>query len=606
MNTAGDEEVVVKALKLSSGEEVLDGLETLTGFVLDNAGAIGLDCQVLRRVLASIVRALNSEHEQVASLVADSDDVHGELYAMKEQSNSIERNLSVVSDEVTEIKIELGKVVARLDSVQKYVSRERDESGMEAQLAKLQADVQSLQESSQDVAERFAVTEKDQREDSKKFSSQIRDCEDVLARHSAVLDEEFGPRLHELDDSMLSLKLDVESCQASLTETNKAKASKSDLADMQKTLKAMVLEVEQDHHTLQEAAANLGKLDTCITMATENKARSEDLWRVFRQETQELREWSSRALGEVREQLQQKLERSVGMAHIEELQQDLRARTSQLAEIAARAEAEVIRKADLGDLQRLQGIVSEFRSRAERQTQRLIVGTKCIACDRDLPMEAVADHAAIDNAKLYQQEELWREVQKVLVEHQTVTPGLGQDILKMIAVKVGSPRRTGTVSGLGPFEVRDDVGGGAAQDSYQLVNPSRGPRPLSRPVEHTDLPPRMQAREAPPLMRVPPRRAPETMRASTAPSAHFGRVFQRRPSTTHNSVRAALGRTAPPTPRSSAVCTTPPLPGLQATPPGFSDGPGGEQDVWDDPASGRLPTLTQPSASGMGGEGTQF
>lgn len=74
------------AVKLkSNGEVLLDGMENLGTFVLDHAGGIALDHQVIRKVITSLVRALNGEHDAVATMQEEMDELHGEVYSLKER-----------------------------------------------------------------------------------------------------------------------------------------------------------------------------------------------------------------------------------------------------------------------------------------------------------------------------------------------------------------------------------------------------------------------------------------------------------------------------------------------------------------------------------------
>merc|ERR1719474_1491607 len=111
------------------------------------------------------------------------------------------------------------------------------------------------------------------------------------------------------------------------------------------------------------------------------------------------------------------MDSSTGVAQIQEIQESLRAKTANLAETAAHIGAAVQRKADLGDVQRLQHVVGGLRVQQGRQTQQLLAGTRRVACDRELPPDqAVGTDAAYDLAKAHQQEELWREVQTALAD----------------------------------------------------------------------------------------------------------------------------------------------------------------------------------------------
>lgn len=534
-----------------TGEVLLDGTEFLGSFYVDRTGGIGLESEVIRKCIERLVRALNIEHDQVVRLQTEMDEMHGVVHSLKELTSDHSKLFAQAQDGVMDIRIEMGKLAARLDMMDRRALNDRGNSGVEGdfQQNKILEELRELKDASKDLGLRTEAAMKAQREDGKKFASQLEECEEKLARHAVLIEEELDQRLRDADEAVLSLKLDLEAAQVSLTESNKVKATRAELADMQRTLKAMQQDVQADHATLEEAATNLGKLHECVSMAKENKARSEDIWRVYREESQELREWAARALAELREGLREKMDRSAAMHKLQELEANARGTTAHLAEAAARAEAGIQRKADAGELAKVMHSMREIQTQGDRRTRQLLVGTKCLACDRDINLHEVTEAGALDAAREKQQQDLYREVQRVLSV--APTPGLGQDVVKLVAVHVGSARR---LHGNGvSYETRDirDTSPGSHRLIMSRPSSARGSTPRGPGLgaarmlaDAGDLPARSPAREVPPLLRASPRPVGEEALRPRGGAPAPGRSLARTPADpapVHGSIRSALG-----------------------------------------------------------------
>mmetsp|Transcript_175147 Transcript_175147/g.561704 ORF Transcript_175147/g.561704 Transcript_175147/m.561704 type:complete len:554 (+) Transcript_175147:181-1842(+) len=539
-------------LKVESiSEVVLNEDESVGHFYIDRTGALGLENEVIRRITTQLVKALNVQFVQATTLQTELDDTSGTLNVVKDQADHQAKALRSVQDSVTDLQIGVGKFSAKMDMFERKLQQDRDTTVLENAVRKAIEELKVQKQTMVEVVTRVETLDKSVRENVKKMAIDLKEMEEANLKHQEGMDEELEQRLREADDTVLSVKLDLEACQASLTENSKTKANRSELDSIKKDLAKTMDSVQKDHATLEEAAGNLARLEECIIMSRDNKARCEEVSRVFRQEASELREWTSRLTAEVRDTLRDKMDRCDAEHQLHELQTKLHESVSVLTESTARAQNGMSQKASLSLVQRLQNTIDDIKPSQSLVKQLLIGSVKCIACDRDIPRDK-ADFSSLDTYTCRQQEDLYKHVQRAL-KNQDALMGDHADVLKYVAVRVGSPRREAG-KGMGPFEVRQDDDS-APDQGHQLI----ASRPASRPGgaggaglggyaggiggaggDAAPMPSRSPAREVPPMVRVE-RRRPNSSGLGVL-SAAGGGLLQRDPKgAPSGSIRQALG-----------------------------------------------------------------
>jgi len=519
----------------STGEIILDSADTLANFTFDHSGNVALDIEVLRKALYRIVKALNADQEVLHRVRDTVDTIEIDVQGLKERSTESVDRVVDCQKKVTDVSLDINKIFAKLEI---FDRRLKQEEAMEEQMnsPSNKATTKELRELRELVAEmghRLDTTERFQKDEAKQVYNKMLECEQGLERHSSVLTQEIKSRLREADEAVLSLRLDLEAAQVTLQESNKV--TRAEVVEMQKRIAKVMDTVHNDHKTLEEAAANLKKLDECVELGIANRNRTEEVWQVFMKDSKEMREWASKSFSELGKNLQGKMETRTAQDQWTDLDARVKGSTAHLAEGMARLEAVLRKKAEVGDMDRLQDQVRDICNVNTKTTRQLLVGTKCLACDRTMTADEVTPENVIDLAKEKQQQDLFQEVQRVLNKQ----PGTADNVIKYVAVRVGSPGRTNN-----GFDIRDeqDVGGHALVRAAPRLGSSQGRRPNT-----SDLPARAPPREVPPLVRVMPRRKGHTPRGGVA-----------LPGATHGSLRSALGPMPPP--RSSRVQSGFPMP----------------------------------------------
>jgi len=371
-----------------------------------------------------------------------------------------------------------------------------------------------LEERCVDLALQLERQEEVHMESATVLSERVQACEDGLQEQGDFIHNELPPRFEKVDDGLLAQKMDVEGLQITATEINTRKANRTELAELQKRVDAVAEIQTRDSATLEEAQQNLEKLHECITMANDNKTQTQALWKIFREESQEVRDWASRGFSELRAATRIKMDEAAALNCLDELRAELRNNTMHLAEASARVESGIRNKAEAGDLIRLEDTVHRVQTDTTRPKQ-LLIGTKCLACDRPALDEVTLD-GALHAAEDLQKEQLFRQVKRI------ISRDAGQDVLNFVSVHVGSPTRVAGVTG-GCFEARDTRD--HSPGSHALTATSSRGRQMalaSRQNTETAAPPeRAPPRVQPPLVRLTPRRPrtePDQRYGSLAPS----------------------------------------------------------------------------------------
>uniref|UniRef100_A0A7S1MEN7 Uncharacterized protein n=1 Tax=Alexandrium catenella TaxID=2925 RepID=A0A7S1MEN7_ALECA len=513
----------------TTGDLVLTGHDSFSTLTVDRTGNLALEHEELRNIIRRLARAMNQQHESVTGLQTEMDQVHGELHAIRMQSAHIDSRLSETEDVAREVRIKMERMSEELAELHGLHSQDE---------VPTREDIQAIHDRCDRLGRQLDEQDLQLTGDSEKAKVQIGHLESQLTKQQQYLDEELEARFTETDDAMLSQKMELEGLQVTMSDLNKRKANRSEMNDMQKVIEFVREEQKSESATLKEAHQNLRKLDDCVSLASENKTQTENLWRAFREEAQEIREWASKTLNELKVAMRSKMDEASALAVFDELQREVRKDKLHFAKATSRVEDGIKHKAEAGDVLRLQDAVQEFRQQTKKPKQ-LLVGTKCLACNR-VATEDTTVESMVDAVLERQRDELYQEVQRALSKTDS-----GNEVLKFVSVHVGSPKRLHPAGG-GAFDGRDasDHGPGS-----HYVKPAT-PRVLSRPATQTaNIPIRAPPREVPPLVRMAPRR----VEGPAPPASARGAVGARRVRDGYMTMRDAVGLSRRPTSPSTAI-----------------------------------------------------
>jgi hypothetical protein len=298
------------------------------------------------------------------------------------------------------------------------------------------------------------------------------------------------------------------------------------LADAVHRLHVLAEGQAANHQMLSTAQRNFQELSVLNELVKENKDRMQEMWKLFGQESQQVREWASSGFSELRAAVRAKMDEREAFRLVDDIRKEVRDLAPSLSEAMSRLEVDVRHKADLSSVAKLEDVTEELVRTIPRPKQ-LLIGTKCLACDRIVSERQCTDKGTL-LADRQQEEQLWSEVQKALnnTKVDSRPPG-SKEVLKYVAIQVGSPSKAIALDGhSGIFDARDLGLGG-----HHLVRAGGGGGGFSRPQTSCDPSTRRQPREPPPLVRIAPRRPVQTPRQ--------GQPHRMPPG---HSMRAALGQ----------------------------------------------------------------
>lgn len=170
----------------------------------------------------------------------------------------------------------------------------------------------------------------------------------------------------------------------------------------------------------------------------DTRHQCQELWRLVREESREVRDWVSHGLDELRREVRSKAVASEVCDRLESLQKDVTGLAGRMQAVA-HLKNQLNSKAERNDVRRLQE-TSEFVTSELLNHGAVLAGTTCLACSR--PMEK-SDRGA-KGGREDDEEHLGR---KLIGEvRNALNKGHG-DLLEYVAVNVGSPVRTAGTDG---------------------------------------------------------------------------------------------------------------------------------------------------------------
>lgn len=467
----------------------------LSSLILDDKNMLGIEYEGLRKIIAQVVRASNMLGKHVDKLRDDDEQLNDAVQHLEQQIASYEVRVRECEDTCQEVRLQIGTMIVEQQQKQPEPEIQATSEVSRKDLSEIMTRIDGLSRDQENARQT-------QQNDVEVLHRKCSEHEDTLNRHQDFFQDELEARLTQSDDDRVAIKSDLEAVRQALEDSNARKASKVEVNDLAHRLQELCHEHATDHQMLADAHRHFKKLDGLTDLVNENQSRMQESWAKFGIESQELREWAARNFNELRSAVRGKMNEEDGLSHVREIRRELRELAPFLSEAVTRVEEEVRHKADVSGVVKLQDGIDILHRQAGR-TKQLLLGTKCLACDREIDSTTATDKGPVSLVERRQEEELWNEVQRTL--HQQADPrGRSRDVLRYVAIHVGSPMRERDLAGKGIFQARDhdeQVPGG-----HYLMRTSGGAgAPLSRP-QTSDGHERAAPREVPPLVRVPPRR----------------------------------------------------------------------------------------------------
>lgn len=506
-----------------TGESIEDG-SPLTSLKLDDRNMLGTEYEALQKIIEQMCRAMNVLHQSVEKCKDDDEQLLDAVQHLEQQISSFEVRTRECEDTCQEIRLQLGTMVTESQR-----APEKEEVEVQSDVSKkdLNEVIQKLDNLMRDVE----ATKKAVQKDADVQHQKMAEIEETMSRHQEFFDDDLEGRLAQFDDDRGAMKAELDAIGKSVEHATNHKASKVEVNEIASHVHRLDEGQSANSRMLQEAGEQFEKLNGLATKIDENQRNIQEMWSMFGKESQELREWASAGFVQLRSAVCTKMGEQEATSQVGEIRKEVRGLAPFLSEAMARVEASMNQKAEASDVQRLADQMEGFDKAAGRPKQ-LLVGTKCLACDRVVSTADTTDGGAVSLMDRAQQEELWHEVQRSLdktIDHRQ--PGQ-KDVLKYVAIHVGNE----TSSHAGHKRILCRNSQDEAPGGHSLMRVGGGGGFLSRPQTHSGCD-RSPPREMPSLYRVPPRRPGKFVAQPPVTGITSSRPLNR-------SIRAAVGSAA--------------------------------------------------------------
>lgn len=467
------------------------------GSLVLSAGGLTIEMEAVRKIIEEIVDKVNATSQEVSKVPDEIRDVQDSFQHCAAQLARLNARTRDCEELCKEVRLQVGTSVIPVSVEQKQRESSHDDKAMGALAAQIDQ-----------LTSRVEACEAKYELGSTTLHEQYVECTSQVLQQAQLLEEDFKPRLEQGEDDRSALKAELGALHQSFEESSSRKATKVEVADLQAQLAELDERQRADHKMLDDAHQLFAKLDGLSDVVYQGKQKMQEMWHLFEIESRELRSWSANGFSELRTAVRSKMDAAEASTLFSERQLEARELGKYVAEMLTRVETDLRRKADASDLGKLQRGLQEQQNK--EKPRQLLVGTRCLACDKIVSPADTTDEGAVSLQKGRQQEILFDEVQRALSRPGTT----GEDgVLKYVAIHVGSPGRTRSALG-GVFESRDMED--HSPGSHHLLKAAAKTSPAGVALQRSGVAPsRSPPREVPALVRIATRRP-------RPPSSHRG------------------------------------------------------------------------------------
>lgn len=443
-------------------DKVLRDGDLLCHLDIDPQGNLSLSTDALIQTLKDLTNAINTTHDRVKALERDAYDLRESMEAVKQQTTKMGHRVCDCEDTGRDLRIQMSTMLGS-GNYEDEDEHDDDDKGNYA--------TENFSDVGEKVESLVAQIEELESRLGEETSNREEAFEEIQANIKGMLElfqENNEPRIQELEDSMAASKIGIDALRTGLQECTKVKATRGEVMQVSRMIEGIIEEHRAEAELRARTLESLVKLDNCLELASANKEGIQFLMRLFREETTECREWCSRNFGEVRAALRAVAGDIHGQKRLDEFEKEFRLTASQLKEATVRVEAYLVRKAEIRDVLRLEQRVTEAVD--DLRPRQLLLGTRCLACDRGSTAAHVTDQTIVELAQARQQEDLFRETNEA-VRRQEFSPD-SREVLRYVAVHVGNQINTPGRDGTGIYKARDDSSSAQWKHGAQLVRTS--------------------------------------------------------------------------------------------------------------------------------------
>jgi len=395
----------------------------LASFFLDDSGMLGCHYEAIQKHIDDLAKAINAHSEQLEGLVTATR-VNSEAVSDVEKNQLAgEARVSDCEEGIRSLKVELHAVhnTAKKASAPKPVltKKEPDTQVSDAWRSRCNA-----------LAERLQSVEESMAEESERLQLRFDDVDRTILNLQAL-----PQTIEALEEKVRDGGEELEALRGHAADQVEKRCGKlqSDVGHLRGLVDAFEKELGENRNQLTGAEVNFVKLETVLGEVKDNTSRTKEVWRQFRTESQEFRSWVAHLFDVLRGAIHAKTDLDHVATHMDELRREVRDLAPHMvSEASQRVEADFRGKADVADLVKLRGTVEELARAAHRNGQ-LLIGKKCLACDRPVTSATFSDQGRIQLERSRQEGDFFREVEMALAESDSVR----KKVMSCVSVCVG-------------------------------------------------------------------------------------------------------------------------------------------------------------------------
>ncbi|CAK0843235.1 unnamed protein product, partial [Prorocentrum cordatum] len=242
-------------------------------------------------------------------------------------------------------QLELGKLGATPPEMSRIAERRRSTSAGPGQVSRadMAAALQDLESSLlRCLADRDGRTERLLAELAERVDAGL--AADEPRAEAQDLDD-INLRFVMAHDEVMGVKADLGNLQRALRDSLLLKADEKDLAELRRSSDVLQVEAQQVRSVLQEANRSMSKYDDCLRELDGCKAQAQELLRLFQSECQEIRDWTTGSLTDLRSSTMEKIHQVQEAGLVDDLRRELRDSVARQLEASERCQADVRHKA---------------------------------------------------------------------------------------------------------------------------------------------------------------------------------------------------------------------------------------------------------------------
>lgn len=364
-------------LKLDMTGELVGANERLSTFVIDDEGTLGASHYTLRKVLTQLVNASNAQCHTERAMKEDITAISETLHALEHQIAAVEARVRECEETCQEMRVQVRTMdVMPSSQAQEMKNREADVLKKSQQLDGLAGRVTKMEKTLAKV-----LSDSD---------SRMGKFEEQWWRFRDGFNNNCEERFTKVDDMLLALQADFGVLRQTIIEVNMHKAGKTEFEEVALRIDSLMKNTEKNQLMLTEARAQYAKVDCMSELINANKSTMQEMWRSARGEAQDLREWASQCLEGLKQRIRVKMDEATAADQLNGLRKEMREALPHLSAMVSRVKADMLNKADNAEVVRLQERLSDLGKLCENPKQ-LLVGKKCLACDRSVTSLGVTD-----------------------------------------------------------------------------------------------------------------------------------------------------------------------------------------------------------------------